>query len=136
MRAVATILFLTACLAVAPAISRAQDSAASDPTTASEWNPLQANKDLEVGSFYLKKKNYDAAIDRFKEAARLHPGLARPYLMLGETYEKKKDLKTAVASYRKYLELYRAAPDKKKVQKRIDKLEKQIALEAARSRKP
>jgi tetratricopeptide (TPR) repeat protein len=96
-----------------------------------EWNPLKANKDMEVGTFYLKRGNYEAAIERFEEAAQLQPGLARPYLKLGETYEKKKEWPTAVASYRKYLELFRAAPDAKKVQKRIVELEKRIAREAA-----
>jgi tetratricopeptide (TPR) repeat protein len=80
----------------------------------------------------LKRGNYDAAIDRFEEAARLQPGLARPYLKLGETYEKKKDLPMAVAAYRKYLELYKTAPDGKSVRKRIEDLEKRIARENAR----
>ena len=62
----------------------------------------------------------------------MQPGLASPYLRLGETYEKTKDLPKAVASYRKYLELYRAAPDAKTVSKRIEELEKQIAREAGR----
>ena len=100
-----------------------------------QWDPLKANKDMEVGTYYLKKGNYDAAIDRFEEAARLQPGLARPYLKLGETYEKKKDLPMAVASYRKYLELYRSAPDGNSVRKRIEGLEKRIAQEAGRGRR-
>jgi tetratricopeptide (TPR) repeat protein len=116
----------------------AQAPGAAEPPAAAEggisefkeWDPLKANKDMEVGTYYLKKGNYDAAIDRFEEAARLQPGLARPYLKLGETYEKKKEWPMAVASYRKYLELFRAAPDAKKVQKRIAELERRIAREA------
>jgi RNA polymerase II-associated protein 3 len=119
----------TATAQLAPAQASAAEGDVSD---FQEWNPLKANKDMEVGTFYFKKGNYDAAIDRFEEAARLQPGLARPYLKLGETYEKKKDLPMAVASYRKYLELFRAAPDAKKIQKRIEGLEKQIARAKAR----
>jgi hypothetical protein len=44
-----------------------------------QWDPLGAHKDLEVGSYYLKTDNYDAAIDRFQEAASLQPGLAEPF---------------------------------------------------------
>jgi len=125
--------------AVAAITATAQDSAPATPTPAAEgsvsefteWNPLKANKDMEVGAFYLKRGNYEAAIERFEEAARLQPGLARPYLKLGETYEKKKEWPMAVASYRKYLELFRAAPDAKKIQKRIVELEKRMAREAA-----
>jgi tetratricopeptide (TPR) repeat protein len=134
MRIATTFLLCGICLAAAPATAWAQLSTAPAPTveTAPAWDPLTANKDLEVGTYYYKKGNYDAAIDRFEEAARLQPGLARPYLKLGETYEKKNNLSMAVASYRKYLELYRSAPDAKSVQKRIEELEKRIAREAGK----
>jgi tetratricopeptide (TPR) repeat protein len=101
-----------------------------DVTEFEEYNPLQANKDIEVGNYYLKIGKYDAAIDRFEEAARLQPGLARPYLKLGETYEKKKDWPMAVASYKKYLDTYKSAPDAKSVQKKIADLQKRIVREA------
>jgi len=32
------------------------------------WNPMKALKDIEVGDFYYKRKNYRAALDRYKEA--------------------------------------------------------------------
>ncbi len=130
------LILLWMALAPAPAAAQANGTAEPSPATEGtvsefeEWNPLKANKDMEVGSYYLKTGNYEAAIDRFEEAARLQPGLARPYLKLGETYEKKKQWPMAVTSYKKYLELFRAAPDAKKVQKRIAELEKQIAREA------
>jgi tetratricopeptide (TPR) repeat protein len=134
MRTAASCLFLILWTMAAPRKASAQISATHAPTpeTSPAWDPLKANKDMEVGTFYFKKGNYDAAIDRFQEAARLQPGLASPYLRLGETYEKTKNLPKAVASYRKYLELYRAAPDAKTVSKRIEELEKQIAREAGR----
>jgi tetratricopeptide (TPR) repeat protein len=100
------------------------------PASAVEWDPLKAQKDIEVGSYYLRRGSYDAALERFQEAAKLHPGLALPHLKLGETYEKKKDLPMAVASYRKYLDLYKSAPDGSSVRKRIEQLEKQIARDS------
>src|SRR4051812_4348831 len=107
----------------------ARDDSVSEFKPAAEWDPLKANKDLEVGTFYFKKGNYDAAIDRFEEAARLHPGLAMPYFKLGETYEKTKNLPKAVESYRKYLELYKSAPDANSVKKKIEGLEKKMGRE-------
>jgi tetratricopeptide (TPR) repeat protein len=132
MRTATSCLFLILWTAAVPVVAAAQISTAPAPTpeTTPAYDPLKANKDMEVGTFYFKKGNYDAAIDRFEEAARLQPGLARPYLKLGETYEKKKDLPMAVASYRKYLELYRSAPDGNSVRKRIEGLEKRIARQA------
>ena len=32
------------------------------------WNPLKAKKDIEVGDFYFKRKNYKAALERYKDA--------------------------------------------------------------------
>jgi tetratricopeptide (TPR) repeat protein len=131
------LLLLMAWMAAATARMAAQ-GAPPPPITAEEpsFDPLRANKDIEVGIFYLKKGNYDAAIDRFAEAARLQPGLAEPYLKLGETYEKKKDLPNAVTAYRKYLDVYRTSPDAKKIRKHIDDLEKQIARATAQPPKP
>jgi tetratricopeptide (TPR) repeat protein len=87
------------------------------------WDPLHASKNLEVGLFYMKKGDWDAALDRFQDAARLQPGLAKPFELLGEVYEKKDQPADAVTAYRKYLELYDTAPDRERIRKRIEKLE-------------
>ena len=104
-----------------------------EPVTppAPTWDPLHATKSVEVGTFYLKKGDYDAAIDRFQEAARLQPGLAKPYLLLGEAYEKKGDPGSAVAAYRTYLKLYRTAPDRSRILERIAHLESKSKRDAA-----
>jgi tetratricopeptide (TPR) repeat protein len=104
-----------------------------EPVTppAPTWDPLHATKSVEVGTFYLKKGDYDAAIDRFQEAARLQPGLAKPFLLLGEAYEKKGDPVSAVAAYRTYLKLYRTAPDRSRILERIAHLESKSKREAA-----
>jgi tetratricopeptide (TPR) repeat protein len=96
----------------------ATNSAADQPT----WDPLRAEKDLEVGQFYLRKGDLDAAIDRFQDAAAAKPGFAIPYRYLGEAQEKKGDKREALKSYRRYLGLYPRAEDAKKIQKKIDKL--------------
>ena len=100
------------------------DAAPAPPPPAEPvYDPLRADKSVEVGTFYLKRGNYDAAIERFQDATRFQPKLARPYLLLGETYERKGDVESALAAYRKYLEVYRSAPDREKILKRIEKLE-------------
>lgn len=87
-----------------------------------EWDPLRARKDIEIGSYYLKTGNYSAAVDRFQEAAHLQPGLAEPFRLLGRAYEKRGDPPNAVKAYRKYLDLYRTAPDRKEILKEIERL--------------
>jgi tetratricopeptide (TPR) repeat protein len=85
---------------------------------------LGAQKNLEVGLFYLKKGNLDAAIDRFQESARLNTAFAAPYLQLGETYEKKGDPANALKAYKHYLRLYPSSPERKRVESRIADLDK------------
>jgi tetratricopeptide (TPR) repeat protein len=87
-----------------------------------QWDPLRAHKDIEIGSYYLKTGNISAAVDRFQEAATLQPGLAEPFRLLGRAYEKRQDPQNAVTAYRKYLDLYRTAPDRKEILKQIEKL--------------
>jgi tetratricopeptide (TPR) repeat protein len=93
-------------------------SAPDQPT----WDPLRAEKDLEVGQYYMRRGDYDAAIDRFSDAIEAKPGYAVPFKFLGEAQEKKKLRKQAIKSYTRYLELFPSAEDGNKVRKRIDKL--------------
>jgi tetratricopeptide (TPR) repeat protein len=109
----------------APAVPA--DTAPEQPA----WDPLHANKDVEVGIFYMKKGEWDAAIDRFQEAGKLQPGLAKPYELLGESYEKKGQNADAAAAYRKYLKLYSDAPDRDKIRKRIEKLDSHTPHDAS-----
>jgi len=99
-----------------------KDTAANSAPDQPTWDPLRAEKDLEVGQFYLKKGDIDAAIDRFQDAAAAKPGFAIPYRYLGEAQEKRGDKREALKSYRRYLDLYPHAEDAKKIQKKIDKL--------------
>ena len=89
------------------------------------YDPLRANKSVEVGTFYMKRGNYEAAIERFLDATRFEPKLARPYSLLGEAYERSGEVDKALAAYRKYLQVYRTAPDRDKILKRIERLESQ-----------
>jgi tetratricopeptide (TPR) repeat protein len=103
----------------------------STEPTEPAFDPVGAGRSVDVGTFYLKKGNYDAAIDRFQDAAQRQPKLAKPYLLMGEAYEKKNDPASAITAYRKYLELLRTAPDADKINKRIEKLEAESKHETA-----
>ena len=56
--------------AAAPAPAKKQskpdkDSATKNAPDQPMWDLLRAEKDLEVGQYYMHKGDYDAAIDRF-----------------------------------------------------------------------
>jgi Flp pilus assembly protein TadD len=73
----------------------------------------------------MKRGNYDAAIERFEDATHFQPKLARPYALLGEAYEKKGEVDHALTNYKKYLDVYRTAPDRDKILRKITKLQGQ-----------
>ena len=90
------------------------------------WDPLRSEKDLEVGQYYMKRGDLDAAIDRFRDATVAKPGYAIPFRFLGEAQEKKGLKKQAIKSYQRYLDLYPHAEDGDKIRKKIDKLYKEV----------
>ena len=103
-----------------PAISSDAEKAKAQ----ANYNPFPAQQDVEVGMFYLHKGDVDAAIDRFLDAIQQRPNFAKPRLLLGKAYEKKKDYESAVKYYKEYLQVLPGAPDAKEVQKKIESLSK------------
>jgi len=106
-----------------------KDTATQNAPDQPAWDPLRAEKDLEVGQYYMKKGDVDAAIDRFQDAAVAKPGYAIPFRFLGEAQEKKGLKKQAIKSYQRYLDLYPHAEDGDKIRKKIDKLYKEVEKE-------
>jgi tetratricopeptide (TPR) repeat protein len=98
-------------------------------------DPYHAAKSVEIGQFYMKKGKFDAAIDRFKLAIHYQPKLALPRRLLGEAYEKKRELPTAVGWYQKYLEVFPQAEDAAGVRKRIETLRQEIEKQESRRKK-
>lgn len=92
------------------------------PDQGQKYDPLPAEKDVEVGTFYMRKGDYDAAISRFEDAIQLKADYAKPRLLLAQTFEKKHDKANAAKYYKEYLAVYPHAPDAKKIQEKIEKL--------------
>jgi tetratricopeptide (TPR) repeat protein len=86
------------------------------------FNPLQANKELQVGNEYWKKHSYKAAAGRYREATKWNPNLSEAWLRLGEAEEKRKNSKDAKDAYAKYLELQPQAKDAAEIRKKIASL--------------
>ena len=102
------------------------DTATQNASDQPSWDPLRAEKDLEVGQYYMRKGDVDAAIDRFQDATTAKPGYAIPFRYLGEAQEKKGLRKEAIKSYSRYLDLYPHAEDGDKIRKKIDKLRSEV----------
>ncbi len=84
-----------------------------------EFNPLQAEKEIRIGGYYMKKGSFKAAAGRFLEATRWDPTSGEAFYRLGEAREKAGDRKGMSAAWNKFLELApedkRAAAIKKKL---------------------
>ena len=74
------------------------------------WNPHKADKDVEVGDFYFKRKNYRAALDRYREALYYKYNDAVATYRVGVCEEKIGDDDEAVKAYEAYLKLLPHGP--------------------------
>lgn len=74
------------------------------------WNPLKALKDIEVGDFYFKRKNYKAALDRYKEALLYKDGDAVAISRLAACQEKLGNKVEAKKYFEQYLKILPEGP--------------------------
>jgi len=132
-----TILWLFAALVVWPcsgASSAVPQGTTQKPAAEPAFDPLRAEKDIEVGRYYMRKGDIDAAIDRFQDATLARPNFALAYLLLGEAQEKKGLKAGAIDSYQQYLKILPHADDAGKIRARIAKLKRELARDARNRR--
>jgi outer membrane protein assembly factor BamD (BamD/ComL family) len=83
------------------------------------FNPLQAQKELQVGNYYFKGGNYRAALGRFREAIKWNENYAEAYLRMSEAYDKLKDPVEARKALGKYIELEPNGKQAEQARKRL-----------------
>jgi len=88
------------------------------------WNPMRAMKDVEVGDYYFKRKNYRAALDRYKEALYWKDNDAVASFRLAVCQEKLGDKSEAKKYYEKYLKILPEGPFAKDAHASLDRLAK------------
>ena len=98
------------------------DEGSGEANEVHPWNPHKAAKDIEVGDFYFKRKNYHAAEARYREAlvyksndAMATFGLARCLDKLGKPDE-------AREKYESYLKILPQGPHAEEAHKALDRL--------------
>lgn len=87
------------------------------------WDPHRAAKDVEVGEYYLKQKNYRAALERFNDALVYKPNDADATFDLALTQEKMDLFDKARRNYSKYLEIMPGGARAKECQEALKRLE-------------
>ncbi len=86
------------------------------------WDPHKAAKDVEVGDFYFKRKNYRAAEDRYREALLYKNNDAIATYRLAVCLEKLDRPDDARQEYESYLKILPHGPQSEEVQKSLDRL--------------
>lgn len=89
-------------------------------------NPDKAVKELQVGNFHMRRKNWNAAAARFQEAVKWDPKLAEAWLKLGEARVKTGESAKALEAYQKYLELDAHGKKARDAQKAVARLEREL----------
>jgi tetratricopeptide (TPR) repeat protein len=105
----------------AAAVSDAQE-APSDVQELHPWDPHKAAKDVEVGDYYFKRKNYKAAIERYKHALIYKQDDAIATYRLAVSLDKTGNSTDAVTYYRGYLKILPHGPYASDAEKAVTRL--------------
>ncbi len=99
-----------------------------DKAMLTPWDPHKAAKDVEVGQYYLKMKNYRAALERFNHALTYKANDAEAIYGLAVTQEKLDLLSLADQNYRKYLEILPNGPKSKEAEEGLKRVAPHVAM--------
>ena len=86
------------------------------------WDPHRAGKDIEVGDYYFKRKNYKGAEDRYREALFYKDNDAIATYRLAICLEKLDRPDEAAEAFENYLRILPHGPQAADARKAIDRL--------------
>jgi tetratricopeptide (TPR) repeat protein len=92
------------------------------------YDPHRAAKDVEVGQYYLRHKNYRAALDRFNEALLYKPKDAEATYGVAQAQEKMGLAEQAYKNYLLYLEIFPGGPSAKDCQEALKRLAPRVSV--------
>jgi tetratricopeptide (TPR) repeat protein len=109
----------------AEAVSNAEAAEAAGSGDVSElhiWDPHKAAKDVEVGDFYFRRKNYVGAEGRYREALYYKNNDAVATYRLAVCLEKMNRPDEALQEFESYLRILPYGPEAKGAHKAINRL--------------
>lgn len=96
------------------------------------WDPHKAAKDVEVGDYYFKRKNYVGAESRYREALYYKDNDAIATYRLAICLEKMGRTDEAIAEFESYLRILPHGPQAEDSRKAIDRLKTPSTTKAAK----
>jgi len=106
----------------AESLDGALGDTSSDVQEFHPWNPHKAMKDIEVGDFYFKRRNYRAALDRYREALFYKQNDAISNFRMAQCLEKLNNPEEARIHYEEYLKVLPHGPLAEEARKSLEKL--------------
>jgi tetratricopeptide (TPR) repeat protein len=100
----------------------AEDETPSDVGEMHPWDPHKAAKDVEVGDFYFRRKNYKGAIERYRHALIYKQNDAIAHFRLAESLDKTGESGEAIEHYKEYLKILPHGPNAEDAQKALARL--------------
>lgn len=97
-------------------------SGGGDTTEFHPWNPHKAAKDIEVGDYYFKRKNFTGAESRYREALLYKENDAVATYKLALCLEKLNRPDEALEQYESYLKILPNGPEAGESKKAVDRL--------------
>jgi tetratricopeptide (TPR) repeat protein len=88
------------------------------------WDPHKAAKNVEVGDYYFRRKNYSAAESRYREALYYKDDDATATYRLAVCLEKMERPNDALAEYESYLRILPYGPQASESKKAVERLKK------------
>jgi tetratricopeptide (TPR) repeat protein len=117
------------------AVSEAEADA-SDVQEFHPFNPQKAAKDVEVGDFYFKRRNYRAALARYQDALLWKNNHAEANFRMAQCLEKLDNLEEAAVHYQEYLKILPHGPLAGEARKALEKLKGKSASASAGGSQP
>jgi tetratricopeptide (TPR) repeat protein len=100
------------------------------------WNPHRAEKNVEIGDYYLKQKNYRAAESRYREALYYKENDAIATLHLAQVLDKTGQSDEAREYYQAYLKILPHGPNSSDVRKALERIGAQSKNQTKDSAQP
>lgn len=98
------------------------------------WNPHRAEKDIEVGDYYFKEKNYRGAESRYRDALLYKPNDAVATFRLAQITERTGRVIEAQQYYQNYLKILPHGPYASDCRKALERLQAQSQPQSAQSK--
>jgi tetratricopeptide (TPR) repeat protein len=99
-----------------------EGSGTTDTSEFRYWDPHKAAKDVEVGDYYFKRKNYVGAESRYREALLYKPNDAIATFRLAVCLQKMDRPHEAQQEYEAYLKILPHGPESEQAKKALDRL--------------